>query len=99
MISSFERIGVTWSHAPLRQGRNASCDLKLHLPQVRQWHTFFHSQDLDTNHLIAFVEIEHNSRLHLFRLDNPGVIQTQLEGVGVLIIAHFHGLPLSLRSK
>ena len=76
-----------------------SCNLKLHLSQVRQRHPLLHSQNLDAYNLILLIEVEYDARLNLLGLDDLGVIQAQIEGVRFLVKVYPHNLPLCVRSK
>ena len=36
--------------------------------KIGEWYAVLYSPDLDANHLVALIEIKHDSRLDLFRL-------------------------------
>jgi hypothetical protein len=46
--------------------------------------------------LVAVIEVKHDSRLDLFRLNNLRIIQAHVEGIGVFIKADLRSLPPSL---
>ena len=56
-------------------------------------------QNLHTDYLILLVEVEPDSRCHLFGLDHPGIVQPEAQGVSLGIHFQPHNLPFLLRSN
>ena len=49
-------------------------------------------QDFNADHPIVGVIIKNNTRLNLGGLDDPGFSKPQVQGVGFLVVVHFHGV-------
>ena len=72
-------------------------ELQVVEPRTRQ--TTADSQDLDADYLASFVKVENHAGPHFFRLHHRGLVQPEVEGVGLLVKTYSHSLPLMLRSK
>src|SRR5688572_22260479 len=81
------------------QARPGRSDLELELLEIRARHTTLHVEHFDADDFPGRIEVEDDSRLDLFRLDDIGFIEAQVERVDLLVVVHFHGLPLRRRSK
>lgn len=64
----------------------------LHLRQVCGREALSHIQHLEAADAAVDVKIEDDPRTNLFRFDYLRFIETDLEGVGLLIDSHPHGL-------
>jgi len=81
------------------QARPGRSDLELELLEIRARHTTLHVEHFDADDFPGRIEVEDDSRLDLFRLDDIGFIEAQVERVDLLVVVHSHGLPLSRRSS
>jgi hypothetical protein len=55
------------------------------LLEVGERDSIFHVQDFNAHHLVVFAEVKHDARTDLFRLDDLGVIQAEIDRIGFLI--------------
>lgn len=58
-----------------------------------------HTKKLHAHYTIILVEVEHDTRAYLFGFNNPFLIQSEIEGVAVLVQLDSHYVLLNLRSK
>ncbi len=76
----------------------ASSDLELDLPKVGRWNAIGYLQHLNADDLIVGVEVEHDAGVDLLRLDDRGIVQAEVQGIGVGIDVKLHSLFLDVGS-
>lgn len=63
--------------------------LKQQLLQIRRGDSFLEAQDFNADDLIAGVEVQNDSGLDFLGLDDRGLVEAQLERIGLFVIVHF----------
>jgi len=65
-------------------------NLELHLLEISQRHPTLHPKNFNADNLALLVVVEHDTGLHLFRFDDLGFIQTQIQRIGLFVEMYFH---------
>src|SRR5512139_3761766 len=85
------------------KGKERGCEGSGHIEADRcricLWKTLPHVEDLDPDDLTVGVQVEDDARPNILRFGYRGVIQPQVEGVGLFVEMNLHISPLQARSK